>query len=264
MTRRWERGTQILHRFLMHGEAVDARPVTVVADDEDALVLWLAHGTPTRVAQLPGGIDLRSVSKREMFGQRWQTGPREWSNNVLMTLPHGAPYAIWSFFAPDGTFTRWYANLQSPYERWSGGIDIVDHQLDLVGHARPRRGLEGRGRAGGRARSRLVHRGRVRAHLRRGAPARRTGRGRQGAVRRSLAGPATRPGLARTYAAATLVRYGLSGLTGLRPPAVCPEAPKVRFGFDLTERRCPARRPSAAVRLRPPRGSAGHGRGVAP
>jgi hypothetical protein len=129
---RWERGAQILHRFLMHGEAVDVRPVTVVADDEDALVLWLAHGTPTRVAQLPGGIDLRSVTKRQMFGQRWQSGPRDWVNNVLMTLPADAPHAIWSFFAPDGTFTNWYANLQSPGERWSGGVDIVDHQLDLV------------------------------------------------------------------------------------------------------------------------------------
>ncbi len=129
---KWERGAQILHRFLMHGVAIDVRPVTVVADDEDALVLWLAHGTPTRVAQLPGGVDLRSVTKRQMFGQRWQSGPRDWVNNVLMTLPTDAPHAIWSFFAPDGTFTKWYANLQSPGERWSGGVDIVDHQLDLV------------------------------------------------------------------------------------------------------------------------------------
>lgn len=129
---RWRRGAQILHRFLMHDEVVDARPVTVVADGDDALVLWLAHGTPTRVAQLPGGVDLRSVTKREMFGQRWQSGPREWVNSVLMTLPAGAPHAIWSFFAPDGTFMNWYANLQSSAERWSGGVDIVDHQLDLV------------------------------------------------------------------------------------------------------------------------------------
>lgn len=128
----WRPGDQILHRFLMHGDVVDARPVTVVVDDADALVLWLAHGTPVRMARLPGDVDLRSVSKREMFGQRWETGAHRWTNNVLMMLPAGAPYAVWSFFGPDGEFLFWYANLQSPYERWSGGVDIVDHQLDLV------------------------------------------------------------------------------------------------------------------------------------
>ncbi|MDQ1654515.1 MAG: hypothetical protein QOI35_3715 [Cryptosporangiaceae bacterium] len=130
---RFAPGTPILHRFLQHGVAVDVRPVTVLADDERGLVLWLADGTPTIMAVLPGGIDLRAVSKPEMFGERWQTAPRTWRNNVLMVLPPDAEYAVWSFFDPaDGALAFWYANLQSPFERWDGGIDMVDHQLDLV------------------------------------------------------------------------------------------------------------------------------------
>ncbi len=130
----WRPGDHVLHRFLMHGAAKDVRPVTVVADDPDALVLWLAHGTGIQMARLPGDVDLRAVSKQEMFGQPWESGPHRWTNNALMVLPPDVPYATWLFFTPDGTFTHWYANLQSPYVRWSGGVDIVDHQLDLVVH----------------------------------------------------------------------------------------------------------------------------------
>jgi hypothetical protein len=129
---RYPVGAQILHRFLQHGVACDVRPVTVLADDERGLVLWLAHGTPTIAACLPGGVDLRAVSKREMFGERWETAPRTWTNNVLMVLPPDVPWAVWSFFSPDGEFLHWYANLQSPYLRRPAAVDIVDHQLDLV------------------------------------------------------------------------------------------------------------------------------------
>ena len=132
MTARWLPGEQILHRFLMHDEVIDARPVTVVADDDDALVVWLADGTGITCACLPGGIDLRSVSKREMFGRRWETRSHRWRNNALLVLPADAAYAVWLFFTPEGEFTHWYANLQSAYDRWSGGVDVVDHQLDLV------------------------------------------------------------------------------------------------------------------------------------
>jgi hypothetical protein len=126
-------GTPILHRFRQHGVVVDVRPVTVLADDERGLVLWLADGTPTIMATLPGGIDLRAVSKPEMFCERWETAPRTWRNDVLLVLPPHAEYGVWSFFDPaDGSLTCWYANLQSPVERWDGGVDMVDHQLDLV------------------------------------------------------------------------------------------------------------------------------------
>jgi protein associated with RNAse G/E len=132
VTERWLPGEQKLHRFLMHGKVIDARPVTVVADDDDTLVLWLAHGTMTTCACLPGGVDLRSVSKEEMFGRPWHTKRHLWRNGVLMVLPRGAEFAVWHFFTPDGEFTRWYGNLQTPYGRWARGVDVVDHQLDLV------------------------------------------------------------------------------------------------------------------------------------
>jgi hypothetical protein len=134
---RWAPGAHVLHRFVLCGDVVDARPVTVLADEPEALVLWLADGTRTMVGCLPGGVDLRSVSKQEMFGQRWHSKPHVWRNSVLMVLPPAAAYALWSFFSPGGEFLFWYANLQSPYVRWNGaggagGLDIVDHQLDLV------------------------------------------------------------------------------------------------------------------------------------
>jgi uncharacterized protein len=132
VTHRWLPGEQILHRFVLHGKVIDARPVTVVADDEAGLALWLAHGTVITCACLPGGADLRSVSKAEMFGQPWDTRRHGWRNNVLMVLQPEVPYAVWHFFTPEGEFRNWYGNLQTPYHRWSGGVDVVDHQLDLV------------------------------------------------------------------------------------------------------------------------------------
>jgi len=132
MSEYWRPGDQVLHRFLMRGEVVDARPVTVVREDASELVLWLADRTQTVMACLPGGVDLRSVPKRDMFGQRWQGQRRLWRNQVLMVLPAGAEYAIWLFFSPSGEFLNWYVNLQTAYDRWAGGVDIVDRQLDLV------------------------------------------------------------------------------------------------------------------------------------
>jgi protein associated with RNAse G/E len=57
---------------------------------------------------------------------------------MLSWHPPGADYSIRWFFQPDGTFTRWYANLEAPAVAWRdpglAGIDTVDWDLDVVIH----------------------------------------------------------------------------------------------------------------------------------
>ncbi len=88
----WTPGTQILWRYqrIVAGYTgpETARPVTVVRDDADALVAWLAPGTVMLRPVLPDGSELRSVPPVQMFRaaralrrDRWR-GP-----GILMIAP---------------------------------------------------------------------------------------------------------------------------------------------------------------------------------
>jgi hypothetical protein len=44
----------------------------------------------------------------------------------------GDAYSVWLFWdGPERRLARWYVNLQAPYRRTRGGIDTLDHELDL-------------------------------------------------------------------------------------------------------------------------------------
>ena len=44
----------------------------------------------------------------------------------------GDDHAYLGFWSEDGTFSRWYINMEQHYRRTSIGIDFVDHFLDVV------------------------------------------------------------------------------------------------------------------------------------
>jgi len=110
----WEPGTQIHWIYEGRRHGIDnVRPMTVVRHDADALIAWLAPGTPLVKPALPDGREVRTAGLEEMF-----TGPRvakhaTWHGaGVLKVLPAGRPWSIWHFWDDDGTFAGWYVNLE--------------------------------------------------------------------------------------------------------------------------------------------------------
>ena len=115
----WQRGTQIHWTYLGRRHGVhNVRPMTVVEHDADRLVAWLAGGTPLVKPVLADGREVRDAGLDEMF-----TAPRvaklsTWhGTGVLKVAPAGKPWSIWHFWRPNGSFSGWYVNLETPHER---------------------------------------------------------------------------------------------------------------------------------------------------
>ncbi|MCS0634495.1 DUF402 domain-containing protein [Streptomyces sp. LP05-1] len=108
------------------------RPVTVVQDTEELLAVWmapgtecvkpvLADGTPVHLEPLP----TRYTAPRTTLRTRW-TG-----TGVLKLARPGEPWSVWLFWAAGWEFRNWYVNLEEPGVRWPGGVDSLDHFLDI-------------------------------------------------------------------------------------------------------------------------------------
>jgi predicted RNA-binding protein associated with RNAse of E/G family len=72
-------------------------------------------------------------------------GPHPWSftdrwldTDVLQLHRPGDRYSVWGFFL-SGVRSGWYVNFQRPLERWPGGVDTLDHGVDIVVAADGRR-----------------------------------------------------------------------------------------------------------------------------
>ncbi len=106
--------------------------MTVVRDDADGLVAWLAPGTKLLRPVLPDGRDLRDVGPVEMFSAGRALQRDTWrGTGVLKVAPTGRPWSVWCFWADDGSFRGWYVNLEDPHRRDGAGIVTQDHVLDL-------------------------------------------------------------------------------------------------------------------------------------
>ncbi|MCO8270356.1 DUF402 domain-containing protein [Actinoplanes sp. TRM 88003] len=122
----------VVRRYVRAGRTTFAKPMRVVRDDPDGLLLWMPVGT--EVAQLvdTDGKTLHERPLHEMedpllVRRNW----RRW--DILVLMPPGAAYSIWWFFAPaDGAFGGWYANLETPFTRRPDGVETTDQVLDIV------------------------------------------------------------------------------------------------------------------------------------
>jgi hypothetical protein len=132
----WTPGTQIAWRFgppgFQPGDPHFAQPMTVVRDDADGLVAWLAAGSPVLTKVLADGRSLRADVALAFSGE---TAPAEgtWTGyDVLRVAPTGRPWSVWVFFAEGtGDFTGWYVNIEDPHVRDDAAIYSRDHVLDV-------------------------------------------------------------------------------------------------------------------------------------
>jgi hypothetical protein len=131
----WSPGTQIHWIYRGRTSGVDnVRPMTVVRDDADGLVAWLAGGTPLIKPVLADGRDVREAGPEGMFLEPRVAMLSRWhGHGVLKVAPAGKPWSIWHFWAADGSFTGWYVNLERPHRRDVAGRTTTteDCVLDL-------------------------------------------------------------------------------------------------------------------------------------
>ncbi|MGW2274613.1 cytidylyl-2-hydroxypropylphosphonate hydrolase [Streptomyces yangpuensis] len=135
---RWAPGDRILWRYRDHapgptGAVHICRPVTVVQDTDEMLAVWMAPGTECVKPVLADGTPVheeplatRYTAPRTTVRSRWFGG------GVLKLARPGDPWSVWLFWGPGWQFNNWYVNLEEPRSRWAGGVDSVDHFLDIA------------------------------------------------------------------------------------------------------------------------------------
>ncbi len=134
--RRRSPGEVIAIQELWRGRLWAARPVTVVRDEGDLLVLWCPGGTRWKVAATPPGRrgpDDRTGWYSDLLTRGdWVLADAVWRTPILWLLREAEWFAVWlSMLQGEGDW-RWYVNLQEPFVRTPSGIRATDLMLDVV------------------------------------------------------------------------------------------------------------------------------------
>ncbi|GAA2455211.1 DUF402 domain-containing protein [Streptomyces mauvecolor] len=140
-TPHWAPGDQILWRYRDHAPGPKTggfhicRPVTVVQDTDDVLAVWMAPGTECVRPMLADGRPLHKEPLATRYTAPRTTERSHWfGTGVLKLARPGEPWSVWLFWERGWRFKNWYVNLEEPRARWSGGIDSMDHFLDISVH----------------------------------------------------------------------------------------------------------------------------------
>jgi Protein of unknown function (DUF402) len=116
---RFRAGDVILERHLFDGAVVVARPVTVVAYEDDTLATWLA---PWSEVAIPIG---RVPPYAGAQTRTWRPP------GMLQLVRPGDAYALALLRDADNRFVRWYVNLQEPLRWTERGYDTRENLLDV-------------------------------------------------------------------------------------------------------------------------------------
>jgi hypothetical protein len=110
----------------------EVRPVTVVEDADDGLVVWLAPETPMIRTRLADGRRFSQAPLHERYTTPVARRDSVWGGaGIIMIFPPAVPYSVWLFWDTRGNFLGWYGNLEDPHVRWERGVDSSDLHLDV-------------------------------------------------------------------------------------------------------------------------------------
>ena len=126
--RRFEPGEAVALREIWHGHIWAARPLTVVADDDDLMMFFL----PIGAEWLAPGPEVEDLV-RARVSNAWTTSRRRWEDTYVLSFTWpGAGHAVLHFWNEDWTPRSWYVNVQRPLRRFELGFDTADQDLDVV------------------------------------------------------------------------------------------------------------------------------------
>lgn len=113
-----------------------ARPLTVVDDSDDLLVLWCPLGTLRKIPAPPPHRAAPATRAEHVAialkNCDWVFVDHRWDVSTLWLIEPGAWHATWVSFQPDGRHLGWYVNFQDPFRRTGRGIVAMDLMLDIV------------------------------------------------------------------------------------------------------------------------------------
>lgn len=135
-TSRWKPGETIVHHEVWKGRLWGARPLTVVEDSPNRLVLWCPKGTVRKVATTPPTRP-RAATRGERLAsllelRDWTHTDHEWDVSTLWILEPDDWYAVWVSWLPDGSHWGWYVNFQEPLRPMTRGFQSMDLMLDIL------------------------------------------------------------------------------------------------------------------------------------
>jgi predicted RNA-binding protein associated with RNAse of E/G family len=125
---RWDAGRQIVLRELWNGSVWGAKPMTVLADTDESLILLMAEGTWFKQPRDSNG---RRVA---LPIDEWHLSDAQWIGGTAMyVIPARRNWSvILSWEGADRILEEWYINLQRTVRRSDDGIDCTDDVLDIV------------------------------------------------------------------------------------------------------------------------------------
>ena len=134
--RRWSPGEVIVVQEVWQARLWAARPVLVVEDAADQLVLWSPKGTRRKVPATPATRP-EAASRGEQHADSltlldWEFADSIWDVSTLWLLREGDWHAVWVSFLANGEQLGWYINFQEPYRRTHQAIQTMDLALDII------------------------------------------------------------------------------------------------------------------------------------
>ena len=132
----WVPGTTIVVDEVWNRKLWATRPVLVVEDRPDLLVVWCPKGTIRKVPTTPAGRPRASTRGERLatclLEEAWDLVDHEWDVSTLMLMEPGALHATWVSFLENGDHWGWYVNLQRPFVRSDSAVTTMDLALDVL------------------------------------------------------------------------------------------------------------------------------------
>ena len=127
MNKRWEPGDHILLRDVWREKVWSARPVTVVHDQKDLVVLFMPKGVKWKMPVTLNGENLR------LPGAGWRLVDARHPHDSMTLSTPGADHSVRLHWSSDHReLVEWYVNLEEPLRRSPHGFDFMDLVLDIV------------------------------------------------------------------------------------------------------------------------------------
>jgi len=132
----WSRGQVVVHQEVWAGRLWAARPLFVVEDTEERVLLWIPQGTRRKVPITPthraDPADIHTRAIENLHHRDWLLGDHTWDVSSLWILTPGRWHSTWVSWLADGSHLGWYVNLQRPMRRNAIGFEAMDLMLDVV------------------------------------------------------------------------------------------------------------------------------------